>query len=800
MVRGRYFVVFLIALLLITSGCLQKGSPALRLQPKELRKVVSVQFQDLAEAELLRQKYGLEVVGMDGRSVYFFEPNRATCAQMEAVGYQLQKAESLAVFHRVVRVAKRGDLANLKELGVQYIQSEGEQWIVHGNIKQLRALEKAGYVLSPLVDEVRPRMIEVIVTKQEDVQKVSEVNVDILGVERQPSGAYKIIAQAYDYQIERLQQMGFQLERKEASALLGTLTYDDYRDLTAVNNALNSLHSTYSGLTAVVTVGTSINGLPIKALKISSTPGVDDSAKGDVIFFAEHHAREWISVETALYIADELLERYSTDPVLQADMNALQIWIIPVSNPDGYEYTWTTYRLWRKNRRNNGDGTYGVDLNRNWGYQWGLASGSSGSTMDDTYRGTAAFSEPETSNLRNFIQARGNLKCLVSFHSYSELYLRPWSYTNDDPPGESTLRDIVLRNISRIAAVHGHTYGESIWYTSSGETNDYLWGEMRVASFTPELRPRTWAEGNFAPPATEILPCAEENFPAAQALIHDAAYARLYVRDHAGDTGAEPSAVWTGGGWSRAFWVSPDIWTIPEELNQGATVDLNVRINNATGVQQNSVTVDIYYNDPRISLEFPNPDSHLIASRTVNVPAGGTVVTVPWTVPVGTNIWGERHWCVGAVVKQADDEPLTNQVQRTSNIGCKNFETTTIIETGTIMVAAQNFLRMPAELQFQWDEKLLPQGVTISLPKEPIKRRLKVTSASLRKAKLLGAKGFILEPGDTALLTLEVRIAPTIKPGTVIDLNISGGLLPLVTGKRLPIGNGYTYRIIVGKK
>jgi len=798
--RGRYLIIFLIGLLLTTSGCPQKGSAILRLQRKELRKVVSVQVQDLAEAELLRQKYGLEIVEADGRRVYFFAPNRTTRAQMEAMDYQLQAGEALTVFHRLVRVTKRGNLADLEKFGVRYIQSERDCWIVRGNLKQLRALEKAGYVLLPLEAEVRPRLIEVMLTKQADVQRVAEVNVDILSVERQPSDFYKIFAYAFDCQIDRLKEMGFHLERKDAAALLGILTYADYRDLSAVNDALTLLHNTYPGLTAVETVGTSINGHPIQALKISSTPGVDDPTKGDVIFFAEHHAREWIAVETALYVADELLEKYSSDPLLQADMNALQIWIIPVTNPDGYEYTWTTYRFWRKNRRDNGDGSYGVDLNRNWGYQWGLNSGSSGSTMDDTYRGTAAFSEPETADLRNFVQGRGNLKCLVSFHSFSELYLRPWSYTNDDPPGESTLRDIILRNISRMAAVHGQTYGQTIGYTSSGESTDYLWGEMRVAAFTTELRPRTLAEGGFAPPAAEILPCAEENFPAAQALIHDAARARLYVRDHDGDTGAEPSAVWTGGGWSRAFWVSPDIWTIPEQLNQGAMVDLNVRINNATGATQNNVTVDIYYNDPRISLEFPNPDSHLIASRTISIPASGTIVTVPWTIPIGTNIWGEPHWCVGAVVKQTDDEPLTNQVQRTSNIGCKNFETTTIVETGTLMVAAQNFLRIPAELQFQWDEKLLPQGITVNLPKELIRRTVGVTPGSRRKARLLGAKGFILEAGETALLPLEVRIAPTVKPGTVIDLDISGALLPLVTGRRLPIGNGYTYQIIVGKK
>ena len=273
----------------------------------------------------------------------------------------------------------------------------------------------------------------------------------------------------------------------------------------------------------------SIENRDIWAIKISNNPSVDDPAKGDVIFVGLHHAREWVTVETSLYIADELLSSYSSSPQIQANINATQIWIIPVVNPDGYVYTWETYRLWRKNRRDNGDGSYGVDLNRNWGYQWGLNSGSSPYSTDDTYRGTAPFSEPEVNELQNFIDARNNLKCLITYHSYSELFLRPWSYTLNDPPGESTLRSIALRNIDRIAAVHGHSYQEDIWYTASGETTDYLWGEKRVAAFTPELRPSSSSGGGFELPPSQIIPCAQENYAAAIAMLHDAAISHIYT-------------------------------------------------------------------------------------------------------------------------------------------------------------------------------------------------------------------------------------------------------------------------------
>ncbi|MFQ6007079.1 MAG: M14 family zinc carboxypeptidase, partial [Woeseia sp.] len=101
---------------------------------------------------------------------------------------------------------------------------------------------------------------------------------------------------------------------------------------------MSNLEATYSGLCQVITIGTSHEGRPIKALKISDNVAIDEGDEGDVVFIALHHAREWISVEMALYLAEQLLTRYSTDPQLQADVNNLEIWIIPVANPDGFAH------------------------------------------------------------------------------------------------------------------------------------------------------------------------------------------------------------------------------------------------------------------------------------------------------------------------------------------------------------------------------------------------------------------------------------------------------------------------------
>ncbi|HLA09847.1 MAG TPA: M14 family metallopeptidase [Pyrinomonadaceae bacterium] len=573
------------------------------------------------------------------------------------------------------------------------------------------------------------------------------------------------------------------------------IDFSNFHTPTQLDTELTNLAAAHPTIAQIFTIGTSVEGRSIRGIKISDNVATNESSEGDVVFVGLHHAREWISAEMALYLAEYLLTNYATDPALQACMNNLQIWIIPVVNPDGYAYSASTAprRCWRKNRRNNGDGTFGVDLNRNYSYQWGFGSGAEGSniTSEDTYRGPSPFSEPETIAVRDFVQALQNPTTLLTYHSYSELFLRPWSYTNTDPPGEPALRFLAQDSIARIAAVHGHTYAETIWYNAYGETTDYFWNQARISGFTPELRPSS-AIGNpscpgFDPPASTIIPTLEENVPAALALIKDAGCKTLWIKDHNTDTGAEPSAVWTGTNWSHAFWVSPDIWTVPATLIEGATVTLNVRVHNDGG-PMNGSKVAAYYTDPRISLEFPNPGATLIGEQTVNLPSGDTTVTFSWVVPTGTNSWGERHWCVGAIVSHPDDRPLTTQIQRSNNIGGRNFQTTEAVTQG-LSVAIENFLNVPAEYIVTIDRRSLPRGWEVVVP--PLRHHKKPN----RKALLLGVKGNVIDPGETIIQPIRLIPPKDYKPGETTDIHVNGVLIPLVPGKRAPVGNGYTFRV-----
>ena len=139
-------------------------------------------------------------------------------------------------------------------------------------------------------------------------------------------------------------------------------------------------------------------------------------------------------------------------------------------------------------------------------------------------------------------------------------------------------------------------------------------------------------------------------------------------------------------------------------------------VTDASGSPLHDVEVRAYFTDPRITLEFPSPSATLIGTQTVTVPPGGRTVRFSWTVPEGTNSWGERHWCVGAGLLHEDDMPLTTEARRTSNIAIRNCNTTAVGEAGTLMFAATNYLDVAAELLVHVDRASLPDGWNVVVP------------------------------------------------------------------------------------
>jgi carboxypeptidase T len=268
-------------------------------------------------------------------------------------------------------------------------------------------------------------------------------------------------------------------------------------------------------------IGRSVENRPIWALRLGERKGSPDK----VLFMGCHHAREWIAVEVPFRLAQDLVER-ADEPKIARWLSAGEIWVAPMVNPDGHEHCRTRERLWRKNRRRNPDGSIGVDPNRNYGYMWGTLNVPTSSHVpsDETYVGPRAFSEPETRAVRD-LMARETFRGVITYHSYSQLILYPWGYTDKpvtDPHDRDTMIGLAQQMRDLMKGIHGVVYTaqqSSALYPTAGDTTDWTYGEYGIPSFTIELRPKSHLEGGFILPPSQIQPTWEENRPAAFRFI-----------------------------------------------------------------------------------------------------------------------------------------------------------------------------------------------------------------------------------------------------------------------------------------
>jgi len=292
-----------------------------------------------------------------------------------------------------------------------------------------------------------------------------------------------------------------------------------YFTLNEMYQILDSMALLYPNLITVkqpISTINSIEGKPIYYVKISDNPNVDEP-EPEVLYTALHHAREAASLSQLIFYMWYLLENYNTDPDVQFLINNTEMYFIPCVNPDGYQYNYTTNPngggMHRKNRRNNGDNTYGVDLNRNYGYMWGYDNtGSSPNTSSQTYRGTGPFSEPETQAVRNFCLSRQFVNALNA-HTYGNLYIYPWGYL----PGFLTPDSVSFFNWGKhLTREDRFLYGtgdQTVNYVTNGDSDDWMYGEQttknKIMSTTPEAGS---ASDGFWPVPSRIIDVCKTTF------------------------------------------------------------------------------------------------------------------------------------------------------------------------------------------------------------------------------------------------------------------------------------------------
>lgn len=318
----------------------------------------------------------------------------------------------------------------------------------------------------------------------------------------------------------------------------GDAAFHNYDEVRA---DLDQLAKDHPNVVQRISIGKSVEGRDLAGVRLSSNPTKDSLPTA--IFTGCHHAREHLSVEMPLMLAKHLAAQYQRDARIRALLDNHEVWIVPMINPDGAEYDIASredghdhdhdrgYKYWRKNRKDNGDGTFGVDLNRNYGGPgWG-GEGSSASTSSDIFHGKEAFSEPETLAVRDFVRSRKLATVLLTYHTFSELILWPWGHTDDSISNEKD-RDVFETMGKKMASWNKYTPQKSSeLYITSGDTTDWAYDELKLFAFTFELSPSSMFGGGFYPGAKAIEPTFQANLEPALYLIGNSANPYAVTQD-----------------------------------------------------------------------------------------------------------------------------------------------------------------------------------------------------------------------------------------------------------------------------
>ncbi|CAH1779975.1 unnamed protein product [Owenia fusiformis] len=325
-----------------------------------------------------------------------------------------------------------------------------------------------------------------------------------------------------NHNVQSLLQNANSRSRRSVNSLetdfYGDIYMYEYHTYSEIQQLLNSIETTYPLLCKTMVIGKSFEKRDLRLMKISTGKGLNGTAKPSVWIDGGIHAREWIAPATAINIIHLLIRGYVTnDTVVLKMLNDFDWYILPISNPDGYVYTWTTDRMWRKTRSINGIySCRGVDGNRNFDFHW-RETGTSYNTCAGTYGGPEAFSEPETRAIADFVLKNNkSIKLFLQLHSYGQYWLTPWGYTAWTVPRDHA--DLLYlarlgRNTIRSKYTSHYLVGTAarMLYPASGGTDDWVYSVAGIKyAYTIELR--DIGRYKFALPADYIQPTSEEIF------------------------------------------------------------------------------------------------------------------------------------------------------------------------------------------------------------------------------------------------------------------------------------------------
>lgn len=298
----------------------------------------------------------------------------------------------------------------------------------------------------------------------------------------------------------------------EEQAASGYEVWRSYDEPGGIRDEMYEVAKKHPDVVKLVKLGTTHEGREIIALKVTQgAKGKKDGSRPAVVYSSTQHAREWISTETNRRLLHWYLDGWrSGNQDVKTVLKSTELWFLVVANPDGYQYTFDTERLWRKNLRDNdGNGEItrgdGVDPNRNYPEHFGYdEEGSSAQASSDTYRGPSAASEPETQAMMALFD-RAKPEFQVNYHSYGEYLLYPEGWQIGTPSADDPIYYALSGNLDN-PAIEGYEPGLSsdVLYVTNGETTDFAHVSHGTLAWTPELSDGG-SGGGFVFPDDEAL-------------------------------------------------------------------------------------------------------------------------------------------------------------------------------------------------------------------------------------------------------------------------------------------------------
>jgi hypothetical protein len=509
----------------------------------------------------------------------------------------------------------------------------------------------------------------------QQVETLRGMGVDDLAASAGAGGRVNVEVILSAPQAERLRSRGVALTEKKVrgqnaadalrtQAAAGQTVFRTYSEPGGIRDELVSAAAAHPGIAKLVTVGRSLNGQQILAVKVTKNARfTKDGSRPSVMYLGTQHAREWITPEMVRRLMHEVLDGYGTDPTWTSLVNTRELWFLPVANPDGYDFTFTEgNRLWRKNLRDvdgNGQTTIvdGVDLNRNFPTRWGMDNeGSSPDPSSETYRGAGPASEPETRALDALFRRVG-FTFLVNYHSAASLLLYGVGWQVSTPTPDDEIYKALAGDDAN-PAVPGYDPDISAeLYTTNGDTDTHMTARYHTLGFTPEMSTCQTAANSDPNDEWVAADCASGFiFPDDEALIRAEFVKNIPFARSVAQSAANPSEPVSSVGLTAPDLV-PDVFELSYGRDQAVAVtakrslkDLRLRYS-VNGGRSRSVgtkewrggerygdTDDHYYGEFRGTVRDTRPGDSVEVWFTARKKSGGSVSSAPFTYTVHTDI------------------------------------------------------------------------------------------------------------------------------------------------------------------